>query len=125
MAAGARRRQRDTEPPGRRGVIAGLLLALGSAALINLGFLLQHRGLGAATSTGMAVALRSAVRKPHLAERPGAGLDGFAAQIVAVAIAPLSLVQAFAAGGLALSVPLAAGLLPPPDHPPAARRRAA
>ena len=38
------------------------------------------------------------------------GWVGFGAQIVAVAIAPLSLVQAFAAGGLALSVPLAAGL---------------
>jgi hypothetical protein len=36
------------------------------------------------------------------------GWIGFAAQIVAVAIAPLSLVQSFAAGGLALSVPLAA-----------------
>jgi hypothetical protein len=38
------------------------------------------------------------------------GWLGFGAQIVAVALAPLSLVQAFAAGGLALSVPLAAGV---------------
>ncbi len=38
------------------------------------------------------------------------GWIGFAIQILAVAIAPLSLVQAFAAGGLALSVPLAAGV---------------
>jgi hypothetical protein len=39
---------------------------------------------------------------------------GFAAQVGAVAIAPLSLVQAFAAGGLALSVPLAAGIFGQP-----------
>ena len=42
------------------------------------------------------------------------GWVGFAAQIVAVAIAPLSLVQAFAAGGLALSVPIAAGIFGQP-----------
>jgi hypothetical protein len=36
------------------------------------------------------------------------GWIGFGAQILSVAIAPLALVQAFAAGGLALSVPLAA-----------------
>ncbi len=38
------------------------------------------------------------------------GWVGFAVQVAAVSLAPLSLVQAFAAGGLALSVPLAAVL---------------
>ncbi len=38
------------------------------------------------------------------------GWLGFGLQVVAVAVAPLALVQAFAAGGLALSVPLAAGV---------------
>jgi enterochelin esterase-like enzyme len=93
----------------RRRLIGALLLALGSAAAINLGFMLQHRGLAAhpaAARRSLAAALRS---RWWLAGQ-GLGWVGFAGQIIAVAIAPLSLVQAFAAGGLAISVPLAAGL---------------
>jgi uncharacterized membrane protein len=86
------------------------VLALASAAAINLGFLLQHRGLAE---------IQSIPRRPWDAVRVGLkshswlggqalGWVGFAAQIVAVSLAPLSLVQAFAAAGLALSVPLAA-----------------
>jgi hypothetical protein len=89
-------------------LLAGLLLALLSAAAINLGFLLQHHGL---------VSSPNPARNPLVLLRSRAWLGGqavgwlgFSAQIVAVALAPLSLVQAFAAGGLALSVPLAAGL---------------
>ena len=88
----------------------GLVLALASAAAINLGFLLQHRGLAE---------IQIVPRRPWDAVRVGLkshswlggqalGWVGFAAQIVAVSLAPLSLVQAFAAAGLALSVPLAA-----------------
>jgi hypothetical protein len=92
-------------------VIGGLLLALFSAALINLGFLLQHRGLArdrrAATGAGR---LRRALTDPTWLSGQALGWLGFGLQITAVAIAPLSLVQAFAAGGLALSVPLAAGI---------------
>jgi hypothetical protein len=88
-------------------MLGGLLLALGSAALINLGFLLQQRGLhrGHGASDG----LRSAIRDPIWLSGQALGWIGFSAQIAAVAMAPLALVQAFAAGGLALSVPLAAG----------------
>jgi len=91
-------------------VIAGLLLALGSAALINLGFLFQHRGLRglARDASGGAPVLRSALRNRSWLAGQAIGWIGFIAQIGAVAIAPLSLVQAFAAGGLALSVPIAA-----------------
>ncbi len=88
----------------------GLVLALASAAAINLGFLLQHRGLAQ---------IQIVPRRPWDVARVGLknhswlggqalGWVGFAAQIVAVSLAPLSLVQAFAAAGLALSVPLAA-----------------
>jgi hypothetical protein len=114
-------------------VIGGLLLALVSAALINLGFLLQHRGLaGAATAGGVAgggggpaggagagaeggaagsaARLRRSLKNPTWLTGQALGWLGFALQIAAVAIAPLALVQAFAAGGLALSVPLAAGI---------------
>jgi hypothetical protein len=95
-------------------VIWGLLLALGSAALINLGFLLQHRGLTAHAGLAARARLRHAIREPAWLAGQALGWIGFAVQIAAVAIAPLSLVQAFAAGGLALSVPLAAGVF---HHP--------
>jgi len=89
-------------------LLGGLLLALASAALINLGFLLQHRGL--ARAAGKRGALRAALANRTWLLGQGLGWAGFLAQMVAVSLAPLSLVQAFAAGGLALSVPLAAGL---------------
>jgi hypothetical protein len=92
-------------------VIGGLLLALVSAALINLGFLLQHQGLGHQTAqAGTLARLRRSLRSPVWLSGQALGWLGFGLQIVAVAIAPLALVQAFAAGGLALSVPLAAGV---------------
>jgi enterochelin esterase-like enzyme len=96
--------------PGVAKLLLGLLLALGSAALINLGFLLQHRGLGQTGAPGLASALRRAWRNPTWLSGQLLGWTGFAVQIIAVAIAPLSLVQSFAAGGLALSVPLASWL---------------
>lgn len=88
-------------------LIGALLLALFSAALINLGFVLQHRGHDRArrqTHSG----LTSAFREPAWLFGQVTGWIGFAGQIVAVALAPLTLVQAFSAGGLALSVPLVA-----------------
>ncbi len=93
-------------------LVGGLLLALVSAAAINLGFLLQHRGLSAITSAGGGprALLRATIRSRAWLGGQALGWVGFAAQIVAVSLAPLSLVQSFAAGGLALSVPLAAGL---------------
>jgi hypothetical protein len=92
-------------------MIGGLLLALVSAALINLGFLLQHQGLGHLISgAGTLERLRGSLRNPVWLWGQALGWVGFGLQIVAVAIAPLALVQAFAAGGLALSVPLAAGV---------------
>ncbi len=92
-------------------MIGGLLLALVSAALINLGFLLQHRGLGHGTGASGALGrLRRSLRNPVWLSGQALGWLGFGLQIAAVVIAPLALVQAFAAGGLALSVPLAAGV---------------
>jgi hypothetical protein len=92
-------------------VIGGLLLALVSAALINLGFLLQHRGLAHVTAAGGSLnRLRRSLRNRVWLSGQALGWLGFGLQIIAVAIAPLALVQAFAAGGLALSVPLAAGV---------------
>ena len=89
-------------------LLGGLLLALCSAALINLGFLLQHRGLRHGRGDGLGATLRVAFHSPVWLGGQVLGWIGFGAQILSVAIAPLALVQAFAAGGLALSVPLAA-----------------
>ena len=89
-------------------MIAGLVLALTSAALINIGFLLQHRGLRRTSGGGILTQLRRALRDRVWLTGQAIGWVGFMAQIIAVAMAPLSLVQAFAAGGLALSVPVAA-----------------
>jgi hypothetical protein len=93
-------------------LLLGLLLALLSAAAINLGFLLQHRGLRDALpeEAGPWRLVRAGFRSRAWLSGQALGTIGFAVQIAAVAIAPLSLVQAFAAGGLAVSVPLAAGL---------------
>jgi len=91
-------------------MIVGLLLALLSAALINIGFLAQHRGLHESPAGGAVAMLRAAFASRMWLTGQALGWIGFAIQIAAVAIAPLSLVQAFAAGGLALSVPLAAGI---------------
>lgn len=93
-------------------LLFGLLLALLSAAAINLGFLLQHRGLrdGLPEEGGPWRVLRAGFRSRTWLSGQALGTIGFGVQIAAVAIAPLSLVQAFAAGGLAVSVPLAAGL---------------
>jgi len=97
-------------------LLGGLLVALLSAAAINFGFLLQHHGLreAAAAGAGPLALLRASLRSRTWLAGQAIGIAGFGAQILAVAIAPLSLVQAFAAGGLALSVPLAARLF---DHP--------
>ena len=89
------------------GLIGALLLALVSAALINLGFVLQHRGHARARAQRRA-GLTSGFREPAWLLGQATGWIGFAGQIMAVALAPLTLVQAFSAGSLALSVPLAA-----------------
>ena len=90
---------------------AGLLLSLVGAGAINVGFLLQHRALRSQNAgAGQWVLLRAALRSRTWIAGQALGWAGFAAQIAAVAIAPLSLVQAFAAGGLALSVPLASSM---------------
>jgi enterochelin esterase-like enzyme len=100
---------RDGHRPGRAALIAALLLALVSGALINLGFVLQQRGLSEAPADAGHGLLAAARSRTWLAGQL-IGWTGFAGQIVAVAIAPLALVQAFAAGSLALSIPVAARL---------------
>ncbi len=105
---GGRRAARG-RTPGRGRIapatlLGGLLLSLVSAMLINIGFLLQHRGLRGLRSRGPG-AIAAALRDRTWLAGQALGWVGFGAQIAAVALAPLALVQAFAAGGLALSIP--------------------
>src|ERR1700754_813764 len=58
----------------------------------------------------MTARLRRSMHDPVWLARAGVGWLGVGLQVARVAIAPLALVQASAAGGLALSVPLAAGV---------------
>ena len=76
--------------------------------MINLGFVLQHRGHSRALAGGRRGLPGGVIRERSWLIGQGLGWAGFAGQIVAVAVAPLTLVQAFSAGSLALSVPLAA-----------------
>jgi hypothetical protein len=83
----------------------GLVLALGSAAALNWGFFVQH---------GAAAALpRLRIRRPLQSLRLlfsnrrwlagfTTGLGGWALYVAALALAPLSLVQATSAGGIGL-----------------------
>lgn len=93
------------------GVLAGLALALGASVALNTGFLFQHSGLA------QAPALRLTRPREAIASLLGSrawlgglvlGLLGWGLHIGALSLAPLSLVQAFVAGGLALAVPVAA-----------------
>jgi hypothetical protein len=83
----------------------GLLLALGSAAALNWGFLAQH---GAAASLPP-LAVRRPLRSlgllfatPRWLVGFCVGLAGWGLYIVALRLAPLSLVQAASAGGIGL-----------------------
>jgi enterochelin esterase-like enzyme len=101
---------RPAEPlaarPDRLALVGALLLALVSAAAINIGFLLQHRALSGQPDGGSRAWIAMVSNRTWLAGQ-AVGWVGFAGQLAAVALAPLSLVQAFAAGGLAISLPLA------------------
>jgi hypothetical protein len=90
-------------------VIFGLALAVFASGLVNFGFLLQHRGIGQAVAAeGIVATLRASVRNRNWLAGQALGWMGFGGEIIAIGLAPLALVQAFLAGGLALSIPLAA-----------------
>jgi hypothetical protein len=87
------------------GAALGLVLALGSAAALNWGYLAQH---GAAASLPP-LSLRRPLRSLVSLFRSGrwlagflAGIGGWVLYVVALALAPLSLVQAASAGGIGL-----------------------
>lgn len=83
----------------------GLILALACAAIANIGLLCQHRGAVRAPEIRFAHPLRSAAglfRSRWWAIGFAIGCAAWGLHVAALAIAPLSLVQAVIAGGLAL-----------------------
>ncbi|HET8605970.1 MAG TPA: hypothetical protein VFL66_02965 [Gaiellaceae bacterium] len=89
---------------------AGLLLALASTAAINWGWVAQHGAAGALPPLSPRRPIRS-LRLLFCDLRWlagfGAGLGGWAIYVAALRLAPLSLVQAVSAGGIALIAVLA------------------
>lgn len=96
------------------GLLLGLALALGAAVALNGSYLLQH--LGAAAAPAITVLRPISTMRGLLGSRLWAvgaatGVLGWAMHVLALSRAPLSLVQAFVAGGLALTVPLSSRVL--------------
>jgi hypothetical protein len=88
-----------------------MLLALAAAVALNGSYLLQHAGSVRTSAIDPRRPLRTLaalLRSPAWALGAVVGVTGWALHIGAMREAPLSLVQAFVAGGLALAVPMAA-----------------
>ena len=92
------------------GLLAGIGLAVLASLAINSGYLLQHAGVadGPPVSPRRPLAsLRPLVSSPAWAIGFGLGMFGWGLHVAALSLAPLSLVQAFYAGGLAAAAPIA------------------
>jgi drug/metabolite transporter (DMT)-like permease len=88
----------------------GILLALACAFVTNVGFLLKHRGACAAPAVSMRHPLASAVglfRSKWFALGMLVALIAWTFHVAALALAPLSLVQAVISGGLVFLTVLA------------------
>src|SRR5581483_8559533 len=89
----------------------GAVLALVAAVALNASFLVQHAGsagLDAIDARRPLATLRRLLGSPLWVLGALAGMTGWGLHVAAMREAPLSLVQAFVAGGLALAVPMAA-----------------
>ena len=89
----------------------GALLALLAALALNGSYLLQHAGarrLAAVDPRHPLATLAALLRAPVWTVGAVLGTTGWALHVGAMREAPLSLVQAFVAGGLVLAVPMAA-----------------
>jgi uncharacterized membrane protein len=87
--------------------VVGILLALAAAVALNGSYLLQHAGsvhVQAIDARRPVQTLVALLRAPLWSIGAVFGMSGWALHIGAMREAPLSLVQAFVAGGLALAV---------------------
>jgi hypothetical protein len=91
-------------------IATGLGLATAASVAQSSGFLCQHRGAAdrrPVRALHPIASLRSLLAARRWLLGLTLGATGFGLQLCAFAFAPLSLVQAFVAGGLALAVPTA------------------
>jgi hypothetical protein len=91
--------------------VLGALLALLAAVALNGSYLMQHAGSPPALAVSARrplATLAGLLRSPLWTAGAAVGITGWALHIGAMREAPLSLVQAFVAGGLALAAPMAA-----------------
>jgi hypothetical protein len=91
--------------------VVGAVLAVAAAVTLNASYLMQHAGSSSAAAVDPRRplgTLGNLLRSPIWAAGGAVGVTGWALHIGAMREAPLSLVQAFVAGGLALSAPMAA-----------------
>jgi hypothetical protein len=89
----------------------GLLLALAAAVALNGSYLMQHAGSAESIAVDVRrplATLASLLRSPLWTLGALVGMTGWALHVGAMREAPLSLVQAFVAGGLAIAAPMAA-----------------
>lgn len=94
-------------------IAIGLLLALASAAAINWGYVVQHGAAAALPPLSLRFPVRSLAtlfRQRRWLLGFAAGVSGWLLYVAALWLAPLSLVQATAAGGIALLAMFVGGL---------------
>ena len=92
----------------------GLSLALVGSVVLNASYLIQHAGSVAAPTIAFRHPVRTLgvlLRSPLWLAGGVLGITGWAISIAALTQAPLSLVQAFLIGGIALLAPLAVRVL--------------
>jgi len=92
---------------------AGLLLALASAAALNWGYYAQHGAAAKLPPLSLRRPVHSLAllfRNPRWFAGFAIGIGGWVFYVVALALAPLSLVQAASAGGIALLAALVGSL---------------
>ena len=100
-------------------LLLGFGFAIASSLALNAGYLLQHLGGAVAPAVDPRAPLatvRGLLRSPLWALGMGTNLFGSLLHIGALAVAPLTLVQAFSAAGLALVVPASARVARSPLH---------
>jgi hypothetical protein len=90
----------------------GTLVAGVAAVLFAIGSVVQQEQASAATSGGGRVHMRALVRRPAWLAAQGATVGATAAQVAALALAPVSIVQPVLAGGLVVAL----GLRSARDH---------
>jgi hypothetical protein len=100
-------------------LLLGFGLAIASSLALNAGYLLQHLGGAVAPAVDARrpiATVRALLRSRTWVVGMGTNLFGSMLHIGAIAVAPLSLVQAFSAAGLALVVPVSARVAGSPLH---------